>query len=344
QSSQANMPTLSTGKVLVSGANGFIAVWVVRTFLEEGYAVRGTVRSEDKGKHLIETFKSYGDKFEVVVVPDITADGAFDEAVKGVQAIAHTASPFHFQAEDPAVLIDPAVKGTVGMLKSVLKNGKDVKRIVVTSSAAAIVSVYPEPTHFSEENWNDQSVEEVEKLGRKASVISKYRASKTLAERGAWNFVKEHASEIGWDLTVLNPPLVLGPEIHAVSTPAELNTSSRMMYQGLTQAGATVGGGSWVDVRDLALAHVRAIQKEEAGGERIIVCEGTYTWQDMIDALPPAAVASGKYQKGTPGSGKDFKQMTTYDNSKGLRILGIKYRTVKDVTADTVAQWEGRGW
>ena len=67
------MPTITPGqKVLVTGANGFIAVWVVKTFLEKGYSVRGTVRSESKAKYLRELFKSYGDKFEIVIVDDIT--------------------------------------------------------------------------------------------------------------------------------------------------------------------------------------------------------------------------------------------------------------------------------
>jgi uncharacterized protein YbjT (DUF2867 family) len=67
------MPIITPGsKVLVSGANGYIAAWIVRTLLERGYAVRGTVRTAEKGRHLSESFNSYGEKFEVVVVEDIT--------------------------------------------------------------------------------------------------------------------------------------------------------------------------------------------------------------------------------------------------------------------------------
>ena len=66
------MTVVTSGKVLVTGANGFIAVWVVKKLLEKGYAVRGTVRSEAKGEHLKKLFAEYGDKFELVVVPDIT--------------------------------------------------------------------------------------------------------------------------------------------------------------------------------------------------------------------------------------------------------------------------------
>ena len=117
------MPSVNKGcKVLVSGANGYIGMWVARILLERGYIVRGTVRTEDKGKFLIEYFKSlgYGDKFEVIVVDDFvkvgnrrlltihTSDsdlefkeGAFDEAVKGIDAIEHVASPCYFNPKEP---------------------------------------------------------------------------------------------------------------------------------------------------------------------------------------------------------------------------------------------------
>jgi nucleoside-diphosphate-sugar epimerase len=88
-------------KVLVTGANGFLAVWVVKKYLEAGYSVRGTVRSLSKSAFLKDKFAHYGDRFELVVVDDITKDGAFDEAVKGVDAIAHTASPFHYNLTKP---------------------------------------------------------------------------------------------------------------------------------------------------------------------------------------------------------------------------------------------------
>ncbi|KAG1876139.1 hypothetical protein C8R48DRAFT_669334 [Suillus tomentosus] len=192
--------------VLVSGANSYIAVWVVRTLLKKGYSVRGTVRSEEKAVHLRQLFSSYGDKHEVVVVEDITKEGAFDEAVKGVDAIEHTASPFHMNAYDPDELIIPAVNGTVGMLKSALKYGQSVKRIVITSSGAAVLRDTTTPSTFSELNWNEQCLEIVREKGREAPNMMKYRASKTLAEKAAWEFWNKHKANVGWDLTVLNPP------------------------------------------------------------------------------------------------------------------------------------------
>ena len=192
-----------------------------------GPASRGTVGSTAKAAYLNDLFEEYGDKLEVVVVEDITKDGAFDEAVKGVDAVEHTASPFHTKADDPEELIRPAVDGTTGILKSILKYGDRVKRVVVTSSCAAVLEILPEPKTFNEENWNTLSVKEVEEKGKAANNMSKYRASKTLAERGtlllfhnaltlnlpqtaAWEIYESNKSNIKWDLVVINPPFVFG--------------------------------------------------------------------------------------------------------------------------------------
>ncbi|KAJ7079512.1 hypothetical protein C8R43DRAFT_1083223 [Mycena crocata] len=327
------MPAITSGKVLVSGANGYIADWVVRTLLEEGFAVRGAVRSADKGNHLRELFASYKEKFELVVVPDITQAGAFDDAVKGVDAIEHTALPFHLQVDDPAELLEPAIKGTLGILESARKYGASVKRVVVTSSTAAVMNLSTEPQVLSELDWNDQAVKDIEENGRKAAAPAKYRASKTLAERAAWDFMAKHKSELAWDLSVMNPPLVLGPIIHAVTTPDSLNTSSRNMYDAFTKPDGTAGGGCWIDVR---LAHVRALEREAAGGERIIISAGAFKWQDWLDAAPP----SHKYQKGTPGAGKDAMHLLRYENGKGIRILGIQYRSMADTAAAVISDYE----
>ena len=131
-------------------------------------------------------------------------DGAFDEAVKGVDAIVHTASPVTDKGEDPTQLIVPAVQGTVGILASALKHGPSVKRIVVTASIGSVHEFISEPKVYSETDWNDLAVHEVETKGAAAPPLSMYCASKTLAERAAWAFWKAHREEVGWDLVVLH--------------------------------------------------------------------------------------------------------------------------------------------
>ena len=90
-------------KILITGANGFVASWLIREFLEHGYTVRGTVRSLDKANHLRKVFQDAVEsgRLEFVEVPDFLVPDAFDEAVKGVDAIAHVATPLHANAIDP---------------------------------------------------------------------------------------------------------------------------------------------------------------------------------------------------------------------------------------------------
>ncbi|KAJ6535707.1 NAD(P)-binding protein [Mycena capillaripes] len=339
------MPAMSSGKVLVSGANGFIASWVVRTLLEEGFSVRGTVRSAAKGAHMRNLFASYGDKFELVVVSDITQEGAFDEAVQGVDAIEHTASPVNLTEGDPEELIVPAVQGTVGILKSALKYGKSVKRVVFTSSCAAILQVEAEPRIFSELDWNEQAPKQVTEQGRAVPAMTKYRASKALAERAAWDFVEKHKSDIGWDFVALHPPFVFGPTIHEVATPAALNLSTGQFYNRLTQPSAPavlLTGNCWVDVRDLARAHVLALLRASAGGERIIIDAGPFVWQDWraCRSLSPIVPSGCRW-----GSGKDVVHQIRYDASKSARVLGMTaYRGMEETARDIVADWEVHGW
>jgi nucleoside-diphosphate-sugar epimerase len=127
--------------VLVSGANGYIAMHVIQALLQRGYRVRGTVRSESKIPHIRTTFAAFSDKLEIVVVEDITVDGAFEQVLLGVDAVAHLAAHVSFEPDDPqgqwksvvlicdqmmtgvTELIVPAVNGTVGVMKDAMKKG-----------------------------------------------------------------------------------------------------------------------------------------------------------------------------------------------------------------------------
>ena len=217
-------------KVLVTSANDYFATWVLNKYLEAGYSVRGTVRSLSKSAFLVDKFAHYGDRFELVVVEDVTKDGAFDEAVKDVDAIAYTASPFHhhkstnpegmpyflrvltmFGAQDTHTdLIIPAVRGTTSILNSALRHGNTLKRLILTSSIATVREDTTAPHTFTESNWNDSAVQRVKTKGSAAGPATIHMASKTLIEKVAWKFIAAHRSEISWDLVVINPPLVFG--------------------------------------------------------------------------------------------------------------------------------------
>ncbi|KAJ7103931.1 hypothetical protein C8R44DRAFT_640551 [Mycena epipterygia] len=224
------MPAISSGKVLITGTNGYIT-WVIRTLLEQGFSVQGAVCSADKIMHLCELFASYSDKLKFIIVPNITqvhivgvmeaemltvsCRGVFDEAVKGVNAIEHMASPYHFHADNLTVkLLEPTINGTVHILESAHKYGMHntlVKHIVVTSSMAAVMKVSEEPLLLSELNWNNQAMDDVKKNGCSVSGAAKYHMPKMLAERGVWaDFMKTHKGEITWDLAVMKLLLTRG--------------------------------------------------------------------------------------------------------------------------------------
>ncbi|KAF8886264.1 D-lactaldehyde dehydrogenase [Gymnopilus junonius] len=311
----------TASRVLITGGNGYIGVWVIRFLLEQGYVVRAAVRSDDKGRKLTEYFPSHRDKVEWVVVEDITKDGAFDDAVRNVDAIIHMASPVDSSSVEPEELIKPAVQPT-SILKSAIEFGIKVKRIVITSSTAAVMGLLKEPPNvFNEENWGDEFVKIVQEQGREAPWMYKYRASKTLAEQTAWKLYNEHKGKIGWELVVINPPLVVGPTLLDVKTPKDLNFSLIIWWTAVSKGianDAFKASYAYIDVRDVASAHVLALSKEEAAGERIIVSNGVITWQEtrnVIQSLRPELYTSGIFPLGNPDSHEAV--LFDYDPPKG---------------------------
>ncbi|KAI0085140.1 NAD(P)-binding protein [Irpex rosettiformis] len=342
------MTIVTSGKVLITGVNGFLGTWVAKKLLEEGYAVRGTVRSEDKSVYLKKLYSNFGDKFESTVVPDITKDGAFDGAVKDVNAIIHLAAPFHMSAVDPAEIINPAVEGTNSVLQSTLTHGTRVRRFVLTSSVAAIMELLPEAPVFNEESWNEQSIRNCREQGKDAQQHDKYLASKTLSERAAWDFVEKNKDRIKFDLVVLNPAIVLGPILHEVADPMKLNMSMLEHYISVV-AGARSDeelfaiNNSWVDIRDVADAHALALQKQEAAGERLLIAAEPYVWQEWVNA---AHAQDSSLPAGNPNAdiSKAVYQMK-YSNEKAARILGsTKYKTKEETTRDILVSYREKGW
>jgi nucleoside-diphosphate-sugar epimerase len=110
-------------------------------------------------------------------------------------------------------LIIPAVRGTTSILNSALKHGSALKRLILTSSVAAVREDNTVPRTFDESNWNNSAVEAVKTRGSAAGPVMIYLASKTLAEKAAWEFVAAHKSEISWDLVVINPPFIFGARL-----------------------------------------------------------------------------------------------------------------------------------
>ncbi|KAH6883767.1 D-lactaldehyde dehydrogenase [Coprinopsis sp. MPI-PUGE-AT-0042] len=354
------MPTISsTDKVLVTGANGYIGLWIVKTLLERGNPVRAAVRSEAKGNHLKELFKSYGDQLELAIVPDITKEGAFDNAVNGVQAIVHTATVVDFSnpKPKPETFIKPAVDGTLRALEAALKYKNDIKRIVITTSMAAVAGApdpsapAPPPSHppfqLTEDIWNEASLKIVEEKGDEAGALHIYSASKVLAERAARDFVKKHKDEISWDLTTIVPPFVFGPLLGDFNSIETVSGSVTYLLDNLLpkepKPREALGSPSaWVDVRDVAEAHVRSLEKEKAGGERILVVAEAVVWQDFVDVAVKLNLPGREFPKGFPDLSRDLPFVV--DTKKSKEILGLTYRSKEETVKDIFDDFTKRGF
>ncbi|RSH76694.1 methylglyoxal reductase (NADPH-dependent) gre2 [Apiotrichum porosum] len=335
------MPAVPPGSlVLLTGASGFIATHTVQAFLDAGYPVRGTVRSKDKGEYLANLFKGSKVPFEYIIVEDIGKSGAFDEAVKDVVGVAHTASPFHFKATNPEELIRPAVDGTVGVLKSIQKHNPNVKRVVITSSVAAIRSGAPSPAVYTEKDWNEQSTENVKKLGSAANPSDKYQASKTLAEKAFWKFIEDEKPS--FDGATIHPPLTMGPVIQPLGSIEQINTSNGIVLSWFRDNHKQdeippSAPFNWVDARDVAQAHVRALAVPEAGGERFITSAGPAGPNDYVLAFERFFPDRTTYPKGNKAEVATWHAKSDlFDGSKAERVLGIKYHQLDESVKDTI--------
>lgn len=259
-------PVLPGALVTLTGASGFLAKHMTRRLLEEGYTVRATLRtpsreSEVRTAVLPGLSPDAGDRLTFVRA-DLLRDEGWEEAMAGTQALMHMASPVPLSGpRNPQDVIRPAVEGTRRALGAAAAAG--VKRVVVTSSVAAII--YPgSETAQGESDWADPD----------AAGAWPYQRSKTLAERAAW----EIAEAQGLDLTSINPGWVLGPLLDT-----QIGTSVALIQRFLKGSDPMMPdfGFPIVDVRDVVLAHLRALQEPSFAGERIIIAAGTLSLPEI---------------------------------------------------------------
>lgn len=262
-----------TKTVLLTGASGFVAKHCALTFLKAGYGVRGTVRKLDRATEVRQALSAHLSPVELsrlsFIEADLERDTAWPEAMDGIDAVIHTASPFPIaQPKNPDDLIRPAVEGTRRVLEAAATAG--VTRVILTSSSVAVINL-AENRIQDESDWCDPD----------APGVTAYARSKTLAERAAWDIAERR----GLRLTTINPGLVLGPPLDR-----DFGSSIRLVERMLAGKDPMQPNLNLVivDVRDVAAMHLRALERPDAAGNRIIASAGTLSMAQMARILARA--------------------------------------------------------
>ncbi|KAK1753575.1 hypothetical protein QBC47DRAFT_386765 [Echria macrotheca] len=336
---------MTKGLVLVTGANGYIAARTVEALLQAGYAVRGTVRSLNSTKEIADALSEYADRLEFVTVPDITTAGAFDEAIKGVTAVAHLAAPVALNFTDPEPVLKGAIHGTQRVLESALTEPA-VKSVVIMSSVAAVLT--PERAEdytYTDADWNEQSAEVIARLGKQTPSRHIYNGSKAAAEKAFWQFRDAHNPS--FTMTAVNPSFVAGPPLVVPPSYDGINITNRLVpdvYLGrpLAEAGIPGAYNAHVDIRDVARIVVFGVEHpDKADGHRFLASAHLSPPQAVADILREAYPdRKGIIQEGTPGEGYSpdysFAKKVVFDTSKTVEATGQGFIPWKDTVLDTV--------
>jgi dihydroflavonol-4-reductase len=262
-------------KVLLTGISGYIGNHCAVELLKNGYSVRGSVRSFSKKEKVIEAITKEidpKDNLEFCEL-DLLEDKGWDKAMEGCEFVLHVASPFiNIEPKDENEYIRPAVDGTMRALKAAKKAG--VKRVVLTSSMVSMLEDADKSINIDYNSWTNV----------KAKNVSAYAKSKTLAERSAWDFVKNQNKENPMELSVVNPGPVFGPSLSG-----NLEGASMGMFKNMILGKVPMVPKSSInmsDVRDVAKIHVLALENKNANGKRFIVTtEKPYAFQDLAQIL-----------------------------------------------------------
>lgn len=330
---------MSSQPILVTGASGYIAGWIVKYLLDEGYTVHATVRDPAKKSSVahLQKMAEHAPGTLKLFKADLLTPGSFDEAMQGCELVMHTASPFVLEGFTDAheALVRPAVEGTRHVLEAVNRT-PSVKRVVLTSSIAAVLGdnadILAVPGGiFTEAEWNNSS----------SVHHNPYQYSKVAAEREAWKIQQQQSH---WDLVTINPGMVYGPSLTTSSHSASIDTLLQMGDGRLLMGVPRLEYGV-VDVRDVARAHLLASLDPRANGRHLLVADtismlgisrilrrkfgGRYPFPRM-EVPKPLVWLFGPLMG--PVTRRFISRNVGYrlrvDNSRSREQLGVKYRPV----------------
>lgn len=315
--------------VCVTGGSGFLGSWCVKLLLERGYEVHATTRRPEKADFL-QQLPFADERLTIFSGCDFFKAGSFEDAIRGCDIVLHTASPFFVKGGTEDNLVKPALEGMKNVLDSCVK--LDIPEIVVTSSTVSVYANYTGSSTEEEYLYTEQDWSPKELLREHENW---YCLSKTLAEEEAWSYAEKH----GFKLSVMNPCLILGPQLPGQK---HLNTStgSLVAYCDGSKTEIANGRKNIVDVRDVALAHILAFETGNNWGSRCLLVGGWPHWSEICSAmqemkelnttLVPTTIAT---EPTPPAMGCP---LATFDTTVSTEKLGLVYHSVKDMVQANV--------
>ncbi|KAK8175600.1 hypothetical protein IWX90DRAFT_497939 [Phyllosticta citrichinensis] len=336
------MADTASRTILVTGASGFVGAHVVNNLCNRGYKCKAAVRSESSAERVKKAHSAYASQLTTVVVPDIAVDGAFDDAVKDVHGIIHVANPVMRLSPSISNNLDeqlnPCFKGATSILESAHKNNQEIKRIVCTSCIQATIpfaGTVPGGKVFTEEDWSNADWDEA---AESTDALKGFIAAKELAERAQHDFVEKNNAS--FNVTTLVPSSLLGPAINNIETMDHLSPSVQGVWyliKNVMRSTGQVGVPYFTDVRDLAEAHVKAMEAgSEGGNKRYLVVNGPATG-DRAAYMIIKNFPQLKNKRLENTAARPAGELWKYDSSKSKKELGVPTRTLKACMVDMVS-------
>ncbi|KAI5387454.1 putative anthocyanidin reductase isoform X3 [Lathyrus oleraceus] len=329
--------SVPNAKYCVTGATGYIGSWLVESLLQRGCTVHATVRDPEKSLHLLSLWKG-GDQLKVFRA-DLQEDGSFDEAIKGCVGVFHVAASMQFNVNDKentaeafvrANIIDPAIKGTINLLKSCLKSNS-VKRVVFTSSISTITA---KDTNGKLKSIVDESCQiQTDTLWNTQASGWVYALSKLLTEEAAFKF----ANENGINLVSVITTTVAGPFFTA-NVPASVKvllsplTGETENYKILSAVNARMGSIALVHIEDICNAHIFLMEHANAEG-RYICSTQSCTLSNLAAQLSKEYSSPSMLSK----TQKNYDKVPSEISSKKLKDLGFSYKHgIEEIVHQTI--------
>ena len=317
-------------KVLVTGASGFIAEHCIIELLKNGYSVRGSLRSMNREQEVRDAIKTgASDESLEFCKLDLLEDDGWEDAMWDCDYLMHVASPFVIEdPKDENELIKPAKEGTLRALNAAKKAG--IKRVVLTSSVAAVNSHMMSGTS-DHTTWTDIN----------SKYVTPYQKSKTIAEKAAWDFYNNQDSNNRIELAVINPGGVMGPQLGNDLGGASTQIVSQLISGKFPMIPAL--SFPFIDVRDVAILHLKAMTTPEADGKRFIAAHSEPTWMYQVAEVLSAA----GYEKIKLKKAPSFmlKLIGLFDNkTKSLVPMLDKYVPCDNSQTVKILNWEPMPW